>query len=107
MAENDADVVIMLSSEKIAEVMEGYFNRVMLKQKVKVVDLQPTASGYAFSVAYIPTEPAVGTDGQQLALDLEPFDSGIVLNTNQKQLRNSNDKFVKRSKKEGIINACS
>ena len=53
MAQDDADTVIMLSSELIAEVMEGYFNKQMFKRQVKIVDLKPTETGYAFSLAFV------------------------------------------------------
>jgi len=49
----DGDFLTVLSSELIAEVMEEYFNRKMYRQKVKVVDLQPQGSGYAFSLAFV------------------------------------------------------
>ena len=47
------DFLTVLSSELIAEVMEEYFNKKMYRQKVKVVDLQPQGSGYAFSLAFV------------------------------------------------------
>ena len=53
MNEQDADTVIILSSELIAEVMEVHFNKVMFKQKVHIVDLKPTETGYAFSLAFV------------------------------------------------------
>lgn len=49
----DADFLTVLSSELIAEVMEDYFNKKMYRQRVKVVDLQPQGSGYAFSLAFV------------------------------------------------------
>jgi len=49
----DGDFLTVLSSELIAEVMEEYFNKKMYRQKVKVVDLQPQGSGYAFSLAFV------------------------------------------------------
>jgi hypothetical protein len=53
----DADFLTVLSSELIAAVMEEYFNRKMYRQKVKVVDLQPQGSGYAFSLAFVKDDP--------------------------------------------------
>ena len=53
MSEQDADTVIILSSELIAEVMEVHFNKVMFKKKVKIVDLKPTETGYMFSLAFV------------------------------------------------------
>jgi len=52
-SKQEADTVIILSSELIAEVMEVHFNKVMFKKKVKIVDLQPTETGYMFSVAFV------------------------------------------------------
>jgi hypothetical protein len=51
------DFLTVLSSELIAEVMEDYFNKKMYRQKVKVVDLQPQGSGYAFSLAFVKDDP--------------------------------------------------
>ena len=51
------DFLTVLSSELIAEVMEEYFNKKMYRQKVKVVDLQPQGSGYAFSLAFVKDAP--------------------------------------------------
>lgn len=53
----DGDFLTVLSSELIAEVMEEYFNKKMYRQKVKVVDLQPQGSGYAFSLAFVKDTP--------------------------------------------------
>lgn len=53
MAEQEADFVTILSSELIATVMEQYFNKSMYKQRVKVVDLKPTETGYMFSLAFV------------------------------------------------------
>ena len=56
MSENSnlsADFVTILSSELIAKVVEEYFNRVMFKMPITIVDLKPTADGYAFSLAFV------------------------------------------------------
>ena len=53
MSDQDADTIVILSSELIAEVIEQYFNKSMFRKKVKVVDLKPTETGYAFSVAFV------------------------------------------------------
>lgn len=52
MADLEADTIIILSSELIAEVMEKYFNEEMFKKQVKVVDLKSTETGYMFSIAF-------------------------------------------------------
>ena len=62
MSQGDADTVIMLSSDLIAEVMEGYFNRQMFKKKVKIVDFRPTETGYAFSLAFVDTVKIVDVE---------------------------------------------
>ena len=62
MTQGDADTVIMLSSELIAEVMESYFNRQMFKKTVKIVDLKPTETGYAFSLAFVDVEKKLTID---------------------------------------------
>jgi hypothetical protein len=49
----DADTIGILSSELIAKITEQYFNKVMFKQRVSVVDLKPTANGYMFSIAFV------------------------------------------------------
>ncbi len=58
MSEEPADFVTILSSDMIAEIVEAYFNRAMYKKKVKVVDLQPQGSGYAFSLAFVQMKQA-------------------------------------------------
>lgn len=50
--QQEADFVTILSSELIAEIVEAYFNAELYKVAVKVVDLKPTESGYAFSLAF-------------------------------------------------------
>jgi len=49
----DADAIIILSSELIAEVMEQHFNKYMFKQAVSVVELKSTESGYMFSILFV------------------------------------------------------
>lgn len=53
MTEQGADTVVILSSELIAKITEEYFNKTMFKQKVEIVDLKPTETGYMFSVAFV------------------------------------------------------
>lgn len=53
-SEESGDTVIILSSELIAEVMEAYFNKVMFKKAVRVVDLKTTEAGYMFSLLFTP-----------------------------------------------------
>lgn len=56
MAEREADTVVILSSELISKITEEYFNKTMFKQKVEIVDLKPTETGYMFSVAFTSKE---------------------------------------------------
>ena len=64
MSQGDADTVIMLSSELIAEVMESYLNKQMFKRKVTVVDLRPTETGYAFSLAFVSSASGTANNKQ-------------------------------------------
>ena len=66
MERQAADTVIILSSNVIATVMEAYFNAELFRHPVAIVDLQPTETGYMFSLALSGQEalplhaPAVG-----------------------------------------------
>jgi hypothetical protein len=60
--EGEADILITLSSDKIAEVMEVHFNEVLLKQRVRIVDLHSTSSGYAFALEFITDVSSGNTD---------------------------------------------
>ena len=51
MENRAADTVIILSSNVIATVMEAYFNAELFRHPVAIVDLQPTETGYMFSLA--------------------------------------------------------
>mgnify|MGYP001558230970 FL=1 len=51
---NQADIVIICSSELIANVMQEHFNKKMFKKDIEIVDLKPTEDGYAFSLAFMP-----------------------------------------------------
>lgn len=51
--DEQADTVVILSSELIEEIIEQYFNRTMFKGKVKVVESKPTEAGYMFSVQLV------------------------------------------------------
>lgn len=64
MAEREADTVVILSSELISKITEEYFNKTMFKQKVEIVDLKPTETGYMFSVAFVQSvkKPVVHVD---------------------------------------------
>jgi hypothetical protein len=53
MVDREADTVVILSSELISKITEEYFNKTMFKQKVEIVDLKPTDSGYMFSVVFV------------------------------------------------------
>lgn len=49
----EADFVTILSSDMIAQIVEGHFNKKVYKQQVKVVDARATEAGYMFSLAFI------------------------------------------------------
>lgn len=61
---NDHDhIFLVVSSELICKVMEGYFRRELFKKYVSVVDLNALEKGYGFTLA-------VEEDDGQLALPL-------------------------------------
>jgi hypothetical protein len=68
--EGEADILITLSSDKIAEVMEVHFNEVLLKQKVRIVDLHSTSSGYAFALEFIPDVLPLPDKVDKLSIDV-------------------------------------
>jgi len=75
------DFLTVLSSELIAEVMEEYFNRKMYRQKVKVVDLQPQGSGYAFSLAFVKDIPRMSPSADDFVnRTIPPCPHGIPYN---------------------------
>lgn len=65
----EADLITVLSSALVAEVMENYFNKELHRttKKIKVVDLQPQGSGYAFSLAFV--KDAVHTEKGSVGWD--------------------------------------
>jgi hypothetical protein len=52
MSESEGDISVMLSSALISKITQEYFNKVMFKQKVEIVDLRPASDGYMFVVAF-------------------------------------------------------
>ncbi len=52
MSEGEGDISVMLSSELISKIVQEYFNKVMFKQKVRIVDLRPASDGYMFVVEF-------------------------------------------------------
>lgn len=62
MPHDDAHFSVTLPSDLIAEVMEGYFNRVMLKRRVRVVDLRMEQDMCMFSLAWIQVPKVEGTE---------------------------------------------
>lgn len=92
MADREADTVVILSSELISKITEEYFNKTMFKQKVEIVDLKPTETGYMFSVAFVPsvkkTVLSVDTTRWLESIPVEPSTPP----------RASNGKFMKVSK---------
>jgi hypothetical protein len=77
----DGDFLTVLSSELIAEVMEEYFNKKMYRQKVKVVELQPQGSGYAFSLAFVKDIPRMSPSADDFVnRTIPPCPHGIPYN---------------------------
>lgn len=72
-----ADIVIILSSELIAGVIEAYFNQQLLKVPVSIVDLKPTPDGYAFSIAFLPVLALTVTDNMPI-YHTNGHENGIV-----------------------------
>lgn len=52
MNEGEGDISVMLSSALISKITQEYFNKVMFKQRVEIVDLRPANDGYMFVVAF-------------------------------------------------------
>jgi hypothetical protein len=92
MADREGDTVVILSSELISKITEEYFNKTMFKQKVEIVDLKPTETGYMFSVAFVQSvkKPVVHVDTTRW-LESVPEEPSIPQ-------RASNGKFMKVSK---------
>jgi hypothetical protein len=95
MSETDADFVTILSSELIATIVEQYFNDVMYKVAVKVVDLKPTSDGYAFSLAFVTIEQQLTVqkvkNGVAIAAIEDFYENGIALDW---QKRDEKGRFV-------------
>jgi len=89
MVDNSADFVTVLSSDMIAEIVEAYFNKTMYKKQVKVVDLQPQGTGYAFSLAFVVVSdttkpqvalmPQVALNTEEAARFLEQVRNGVAV----------------------------
>ncbi len=50
--QDTGDFVIILSSDLISKVMHDYFNTNMFMMPVRVIDLQSSESGYAFTLSF-------------------------------------------------------
>ena len=74
----EADTVIILSSELIAEVMEVHFNKQMFKQQVKIVELKPTETGYAFSLLFTPKPIVAEVKPTTVEMTTESFPQSSV-----------------------------
>lgn len=88
MAETDADTVVILSPELIERIVGEYFNKVMFKQKVDVVDSKATEGGYMFSVSF-------SDKRQRKEEEFSKLTERIIEKTVNGQ-RNSQGRFVKR-----------
>lgn len=88
MGETQADTIVILSSDLIARIAQDYFNKIMFKQKVEIVDLKPHGeSGYAFSIAFTPPKqkPVFVNESVQVS-------NGVH---NQRDVRDNKGRFVK------------
>jgi hypothetical protein len=94
MSEREGDTVVILSSELISKITEEYFNKTMFKQKVEIVDLKPTDSGYMFSVAFVQAvKKGVPSTPQVAHWDMTGLSDKPV-----NGLRDNKGKFMKVSK---------
>lgn len=58
LIEQNCDMILVLSSELVCQLAEGYFNQKMLKQKVSVIELQARPDGLIqFMLAFKQSEP--------------------------------------------------
>ena len=91
MSEGEGDIAVVLSSELIAKITQEYFNKVMFKQKVEIVDLKPASDGYMFSVSFV-KEKAIQPDVVSI-----PSYATASLGITEPS-RASNGKFTKKEK---------
>jgi fibronectin type 3 domain-containing protein len=90
----EGDTVVILSSELISKITEEYFNKTMFKQKVEIVDLKPTETGYMFSVAFVQAaKKAIPPTPQVAQWDMTGLSDKPV-----NGLRDDKGKFMKVSK---------
>ena len=94
MSEGEGDIAVVLSSELIEKITQEYFNKVMFKQKVEIVDLKPASDGYMFSVSFVKAVEPVTTVQSTPA----EFDASIQRLAQVTAARASNGKFAKREK---------
>ena len=108
MADQQADTVIICSSELIANVMQEYFNKKMFKIAVEIVDLQTTESGYAFSLLFKENQKqAIVAEIHQdstVSFPLVEIATGEwkVMDTTTKVKRDNKGRFEKRE----TVNEC-
>lgn len=99
----EGDIAVVLSSELIAKITQEYFNKVMFKQKVEIVDLKPASDGYMFSVAFV-KEVKVWPEANDVKVvdsmqsTPEEFDASISRLIQSQVARASNGKFTKKEK---------
>lgn len=99
--EVNVDAVIILSSEKIAEVMEVHFNKVMLRQAVKVISVEAAGEGYSFALTYVQkvmSKPSSVTE-TLTGYPLADYNERLLTSmSTTKAQRSSNGKFTKKEK---------
>lgn len=97
MAEQEADIVTIVSSELIASVMEEYFNKKMYRQncQVSIVDLRPTEAGYSFFLVFKPTAAAKETPYNKIVNAVQESVKQTKDNNNGTKARDTKGHFVK------------
>ncbi len=99
MSDSDdaGDFAVVLSSELIAKIAQEHFDKVMFRQKVKIVDLKPANDGYMFSLVYMKAvEPVIAVTPLQSTP--EEFDKSIQRLAQATMARASNGKFTKKER---------
>ena len=94
----EGDIAVVLSSELIAKITQEYFNKVMFKQKVEIVDLKPASDGYMFSVAFAKEKEKVVESTQVYDVYGSMPGKTPVLMQKGVVVRGSNGKFTKKEK---------
>ena len=96
--EGEGDISVMLSSALISKITQEYFNKVMFKQRVEIVDLRPANDGYMFVVAFVNGKVVEPVTIPTLQSTPEEFERSINKLVKVTQERESNGTFAKKEK---------